>query len=567
MFKSAGIFLIILILGACAGSTGMKKHQSVKSGLIADSGMVVSAHPESSQIGIDILKKGGNAVDAAVATAFALAVCYPEAGNLGGGGFMLIRTSDGRTEVIDYREKAPLLSSRDMYLDYAGSVNEGLSTRSHLASGVPGSVDGLITAHNKYGKLPFREIIQPAADLAENGFPLPGEQAESLNSNREEFIERNPAGTAFVCDSLWKEGDLLVQRDLAETLKRIRDYGREGFYAGSTARFILNEMKKGNGIISEKDLADYKSVSRVPLETDYKGFKIITVPPPSGGGIILIQLLEMTEPYSINEMDHNSPEVIHLFTEAERRSFADRSEYSGDPSFVDIPVNMLTSSKYLLERMSDFSESKATLSGDIKPGVISKYESEETTHFSVADKEGNAVAVTTTLNGTFGNSIVADSAGFLLNNEMDDFSIKPGFPNMYGLIGGEANAIRPGKRMLSSMTPVIVEKNGKLFLIAGSPGGSTIPTTVFQVIVNVIDYNMDIQEAVDAGRFHHQWLPDYIAYEENSFDPAMLRKISSLGHDLKPRESIGRVNAILILPNGKKSGGADRRSFNTSCGY
>ena len=565
--RYACILLIVFFIEACSGNSAVRNFHSEKQGLTADNGMVVSAHPEASRIGADILKKGGNAVDAAVATAFALAVCYPEAGNIGGGGFMLIRTGDGRYEVIDFREMAPLLSTRDMYLDNTGTVTEGISTQSHLASGVPGSVDGLISAHMKYGKLLFREVIQPAVFLAENGFPLPAEQAESLNSNREEFIERNPAGTSFVRDSIWKEGDLLIQKNLAGTLSRIRDFGREGFYAGTTARFIIKEMKKGNGIISEKDLEDYKSVSRMPLSADYKGFRIFTIPPPSGGGITLIQLLKMTEPYSLNDLDFHSSQAVHLIAEAERRSFADRSEYFGDPSFVDIPVNILTDNKYLSGRMSDFSLKKATPSNNIKPGILTRYESEETTHFSVVDKEGNAVAVTTTLNGTFGNSIVADSAGFILNNEMDDFSIQPGFPNMYGLIGGEANAISPGKRMLSSMTPVIVEKNGKLFLVAGSPGGSTIPTSVFQVIINVIDYGMGIQESVDAGRFHHQWFPDYITYENDCFDTATINKISSLGHLLKPRESIGQVNAIMILPEGKIAGGADKRSFNTACGY
>jgi gamma-glutamyltranspeptidase/glutathione hydrolase len=452
-----------------------------------------------------------------------------------------------------------------MYLDSSGGVTEGLSTDTHLASGVPGTVDGLINAHSKYGKLPFREVLQPAIDLAENGFSIAPGQAESLNSNRDVFIGRNPSGTAFVNDSLWKDGDIVVQKDLAETIKRIRDNGREGFYSGETARLILKEMKRGNGIISGKDLSEYKSVSRNPVTTDYRGFKIITVPPPSGGGIILIQLLEMVEPYPLKEMGFHSTEAIHLIAEAEKRSFADRSEFAGDPDFCKLPD--ITNNAYLINRMATFDRAKATDSQIIKPGIPVGYENDETTHFSIVDYEGNSVAVTTTLNGTFGNSIVVDSAGFLLNNEMDDFSVKPGYPNMYGLAGGDANSIKPGKRMLSSMTPVIVEKDGKLYLIAGSPGGSTIPTSVFQTVVNVIDYNMDIQKAVDAGRFHHQWLPDCISYEKNKFDTVVLQDLMMKGHDLKPRESIGRVNAIMIHKNGRKEGGADRRGLNSSCGY
>ncbi len=501
------IFSFILITG-CVNKAVKEDSVLIQGkGIVADNGMVVSAHPESSKIGTEILRIGGNAVDAAVGTEFALAVCYPEAGNIGGGGFMVVRLNDGKTDVIDYRERAPLNANREMYLDKAGNVTEGLSTDTHLASGVPGTVDGMIRAHTKYGKLPFKEIIQPAIDLAENGFPITNAQANRLNSFRSRFVGRNISSPSFVKDSSWKQGDLLIQKDLAQTLKRIRDNGRDGFYSGMTARLIIKEMKRGNGIISEKDLSDYKSVSRIPVSADYRGFKIYTVPPPSGGGIVLIQLLGMVEPYNLKEWGFHSANTIHLMVEAERRSFADRSEYLGDPDYMKIPVEELTDKKYLHYLMRNFKDDQASLSSDIKPGLPGMYESEETTHYSVVDADGNAVSATTTLNGTFGNGIVVDSAGFLLNNEMDDFSIKPGFPNMYGLIGGETNSVQPGKKMLSSMTPVIVEKEGKLFLVAGSPGGSTIPTTVFQIIVNVLDFHMNIQDAVDAGRFHHQWLP------------------------------------------------------------
>jgi gamma-glutamyltranspeptidase/glutathione hydrolase len=453
-----------------------------------------------------------------------------------------------------------------MYLDNSGNVIEGLSTDTHLASGIPGTVDGLITAHSKYGKLPFSEVIQPAIDLAEKGFRLKAGQAADFNSNKDIFIERNSSRPVFVKDSLWKEGDIVIQSELAETLKRIRDKGRDGFYSGTTARLIIKEMKRGNGIITENDLKEYRSVSRTPLTADYRAYKIITVPPPSAGGIILIQLLEMTEPYPVAEWGFNSVPVIHLIAEAERRAFADRSEYMGDPDFIKVPFQ-LVNKKYLHDRMKTYNDKKASSSQEIHPGVPEGYESEETTHFSVVDALGNAVAVTTTLNNSFGNSIVVDSAGFLLNNEMDDFSVKPGFPNMYGLVGGEANSVKPRKRMLSSMTPTMVEKNGKLMLVLGSPGGSTIPTTVFQVVANVLDFGMNIGQAVDAGRFHHQWLPDWISYEKNGIDTLTIKKLKEMGHHVQERSSLGSINAIMILPDGKKAGGADKRGNNSSCGY
>ena len=560
--------LIIILIASCRDGkndnmAGMQEGHRI----IAWNGAVVSAHPEASKIGTYILMKGGNAVDAAVATEFALAVCYPAAGNIGGGGFMLIRTSDGATEVIDYREKAPLQADRNMYLGIDGNIIDGLSTTTHLASGVPGTVDGMLKAHKKYGKLKFAELIQPSIDLAENGFHLSSSQASSLKANRENFINRNSNRPAFVKDSLWKEGDILVQADLAETLKRIRDNGRDGFYSGKTADLITREMQRGKGLITAKDLDEYQSMVRSTLTGDCRGYRILTVPPPSGGGIILMQLLKMTETYPLNEWGFHSAEAIHLIIEAERRAFADRSEHSGDPDFINVPVSSLIDSGYLLTRMKDFNPFKASLSSEIKAGFPYQGESTETTHYSVVDKDGNAVAATTTLNGSYGSSIVVEGAGFLLNNEMDDFSTKPGFPNMFGLTGGEANSIEPGKRMLSSMTPVIVEKDGKLFLVAGSPGGSTIPTSVFQVVINSIAYGMDIGEAVDTPRFHHQWLPDNITVEANAIDSTTLSKLSGMGHVMRPVSAIGRVNAIMVTDDGKRIAAGDRRGNNSACGY
>jgi gamma-glutamyltranspeptidase/glutathione hydrolase len=415
MNKLLPLIITLSILSGCNEKSGRKGLKIIEGrGIVADSGMVVSAHKESSGIGVAILRKGGNAVDAAVATEFALAVCYPEAGNLGGGGFMVIRTSDGKTDMIDYREKAPLQASRDMYLDPEGNVKEGLSTDTHLASGVPGTVDGMINVHAKYGKLPFKDVIQPSIDLARKGFPVTAGQADDLNSSREQFKVRNQSKLAFVKDSEWKEGDILKQPELARTLELIRDFGRDGFYSGRTANLILKEMQRGNGIFTRQDLIEYRSVFREPLSADYKGYKIISASPPSGGGVVLLQLLGMIEPYPINKMGFHSSHTIQLMVEAERRAFADRSKYLGDPGFMEIPVDRLLERNYLLQRMNTFNENAASLSSQISPGYPDADISEETTHYSVVDPMGNAVAATTTLNGTFGNNIVVDSTGFCL---------------------------------------------------------------------------------------------------------------------------------------------------------
>lgn len=535
--------------------------------ITTEHGMVVSAHPEASRTGALILQKGGNAIDAAVATEFALAVCYPEAGNIGGGGFMLIRKSDGSSDVIDYRERAPLGASRDMFLDDKGNLKEGSSIETHLAAGVPGTVDGMVKVHAKYGRLSFREVIQPSIDLAAKGFPVTGEQAVSFNRNREYFLKMNASRPAFVKDGEWKAGDILMQPELASTLERIRDNGRDGFYTGKTADMIINEMKRGNGIISDRDLAEYNAVFRKPLSGEYRGYRIISVPPPSSGGIILLQLLKMVEPYSLQKSGFHSLYAVHLIAEAEKRAFADRAEYAGDPDFVNVHTDILLDPEYLKRRFIDFDPGTANDSKEVKAGALTGYESDQTTHYSVVDRYGNAVSATTTLNNIFGSSIVVAGAGFLLNDQMDDFSVKPGTPNMYGLVGGEANSISPGKRMLSSMTPSIVEKDGKLFLVAGSPGGSTIPTTVFQVITNVIDYNMNISQAVDTGRFHDQWLPDYIMFEKGSIDSLVLKGLKGMNYELMERSVIGSVNAIEILSDGKIAAGADKRGYNTACGY
>ena len=564
MKRTAIYLLAIILISGCR-----EKPSPVITGrnITAGHGMVVSAHPEASKAGVSVLQKGGNAIDAAVATEFALSVCYPEAGNIGGGGFMLIRMSDGSSDMIDYREKAPLGASRDMYLNEKGNLKEGSSTETHLAAGVPGTVDGMLKVHGKYGRLSFREVIQPAIDLAIKGFVVTEEQAGSFNRNREYFLKMNASPPAFVKDGEWKAGDVLRQPDLAATLERIRDNGRNGFYSGKTAEMIIREMKRGKGIISAMDLAKYEAKFRKPLSGVYRGYRIITIPPPSSGGIILLQLLKMLEPWPLQESGFHSLKAIHLIAEAEKRAFADRAEYAGDPDFIDVHTSILLDQKYLKRRFNDFDPDQATDIKKIKAGLLSVHESDETTHYSVVDKDGNAVSATTTLNNLFGNSIVVEGAGFLLNDQMDDFSVKPGTPNMYGLVGGEANSISPGKRMLSSMTPSIVEKDGKLFLVAGSPGGSTIPTTVFQVITNVIDYKMDIRQAVDTGRFHDQWLPDYILFEKGSIDSLVLEGLKGMNYDLKERSVIGSVNAIEILPDGKIRAGADRRGYNTACGY
>jgi gamma-glutamyltranspeptidase / glutathione hydrolase len=562
---TVSVFLTLLLL-SCTG----KRLPELSEGksVTASSAMVVSAHPDASRIGAVVLAQGGNAVDAAIATQFALAVCFPSAGNLGGGGFMVVRLNDGTIDGLDYRETAPATATRDMYLDDSREVVAGLSTDTHLASGVPGTVDGMIMAHQKYGKLPFKELIQHSIDLAMNGFIIAEKQASALNANRKHFLERNVGRVSFVKEELWKPGDTLRQPELANTLTLIRDKGREGFYSGTTANLIVAEMKRGNGIITHEDLASYRSEWRTPVTGTYRErYRIISMAPPSSGGIALLQLLGIAQNYDLAVLGFHTPEAVHLMAEAERRVYADRAEYLGDPDFVKVPVQELISGDYLKNRMNNFNPMLATSSAEISHGEITFAESEETTHFSVVDIDGNAVAMTTTLNGSYGNSIVVAGAGFILNNEMDDFSVKPGFPNMFGLVGGDANSISPGKRMLSSMTPTIVEMDGELFMVVGSPGGSRIITSVYQTIVNVIDFEMTIDEAVKAGRFHHQWLPDYISYETGIFDSITVNGLKTRGHELKSSGSMGRVDAILVEANGNRTGAGDPRGDNTACGY
>lgn len=526
-------------------------------GVIADNGMVVSAHPLASKVGVEIMKKGGNAFDAAIAVQFALAVAYPRAGNIGGGGFAVIRTKEGEVQSLDFREKAPLKADRDMYLDDEGNVIKGKSLIGHWAAGVPGSVDGMVKMHEKYGSLPFADLVQPSIDLAENGLVLTEAMAEVLNRFKEEFTTYNSEEFYLLKTSEWQKGDRLYHKDLATTLTRIRDKGRAGFYEGKTAELLLKEMEEGEGLMTQEDLDKYASVWRSPVVGTYKNYRVISMPPPSSGGVALVQLMKGTENFDMKAFGHNSPNAIHAMTELERRVYADRATHLGDPDFYDVPMKMLLDPAYINKRMSTIGLETKTASSDIKEGKVEVIESVETTHFSVVDKEGNAVSITTTLNGYFGCKVVVDGAGFFLNNEMDDFSAKPGVPNQFGLVGAEANSIAPEKRMLSSMTPTILEKDGKLHLVLGSPGGSTIITSVYQVILNVIEHDMPIQEAVNAKRTHHQWLPDAILYEENSLDSTVIKQLESLGHIFKTRKALGKIEAIHVLPNGKLEGGAD----------
>ena len=557
----------------------VKPFFSDRVGVTGRNGMVASAHPEASQVGLNILKAGGNAVDAAVAVQFALAVVYPGAGNIGGGGFMVYRDNGGKAYTLDYREKAPGRASANMYLDSAGNVRPGLSISGHLASGVPGSVDGMVEAHKRFGKLTWAQVLQPAIDLAANGFALTERDAlglnrikpdlNTINPGKTYFLKSGPSGVPTSADTVtWHKGDQLVQADLAKTLQRIQAQGRAGFYEGETARLLAEEMVRGKGMITEEDLKNYHAVWRDPIQATYKQYTIITMPPTSSGGIALVQMMRFTEPYPLRRWGWNRDSTTQVMIEAERRVYADRAKFLGDPDFVKVPMAQLITPDYLRTRWTDFSWAKATDSRNVKGGMIPGYESLETTHFSIVDKDGNAVSITTTLNGGYGSRVVVSGAGFFLNNEMDDFSVKPGAPNMYGLIGNQANAIAPNKRMLSSMTPTILEKDGKLFMVVGTPGGSTIMTSVYQTILNVVEHGMTMQQAVNALKFHHQWLPDKTTFENGAFTDATIQALQSRGYILeKLTNTLGRMDCVLVRPDGSYEGASDPRADNTARGY
>ncbi len=558
------ISLILIFITSCKKETvkPIPKH-----GLITGKAMVVSAREEASKIGSDILKKGGNAFDAMVATQLALAVAYPYAGNIGGGGFMVFRKANGEIGAIDFREKAPLAATKDMYLDEGGNVIPNKSTLGAMAVGVPGSVAGVFAVHEKFGSLPIEAIIQPSIDLAYKGVIVTKKQETRIKKYQPFFPKVNKGSIIF--DKTWKENDTIKYVALAETLERILKNGKDEFYKGETAKRLASFIQENGGIVTEEDLAKYEAKWRTPITFTYDDLKIISMSPPSSGGICLAQIMKMVEPFNLNEYGHNSLKYIQAITEAERRAYADRSFYLGDSDFVEIPIDPLITYDYLNSRMSNFSFEKATLSSDVSHGDVQVIESDETTHYSIVDPFGNTVSVTTTINGGYGSKLYCSDLGFFLNNEMDDFSSKPGVPNMFGVTGGEANSILPEKRMLSSMTPTIVEKNGKLFMSVGTPGGSTIITSVLQTILNVHEFNMSMQEAVDAPRFHHQWLPDEIRMEPNSFEKALIGTLEKLGYSINEKDSpvIGKVDGILVLADKRLEGGADHRGDDTAIGF
>lgn len=565
--KIFSVLTAVVLLVSCQNSPA-KKQPDPEKGVLAPHAMVVSAKEEASQIGLAILKKGGNAFDAMIATELALAVAYPNAGNIGGGGFMVYRLGSGERGALDYREKAPAKAHRDMYLDKNGKVIADKSTLGALAVGVPGTIAGIFEVYKKFGSLPIGELIQPAIDLARKGVLITELQANSyMNKNVELIKQANNYVTPF--ENGWKAGERFKYEELAQTLERIRDNGSYEFYNGETAKRIVSYVQELGGILSLDDLRNYRAQWRKPITFTYKDYTISSMPLPSSGGICLAQILKSVEPYNIGQYPHNGEQYIQLLVEAERRAYADRAYYMGDADFVKVPTQQLLSPDYLKERMSSFSWDKASKSSEIAHGKIAGYESDETTHYSIVDRFGNAVAVTTTLNTNYGSKVYVKGGGFFLNNQMDDFSIKPGEPNTYGLVGSEKNAIAPNKRMLSSMSPTIIEKDGKLFMVIGTPGGSTIITSVLQCFLNVAEYGMTMQQSVSKPRFHHQWLPDDVMYEPKGFAPEVIAHLKAKGY--KPREEnfviIGKVDAILVQPDGTLEGGADPRGDDTAVGY
>lgn len=561
LFMKKNILLFFLFISAkVILAQAQNNIYTINKSAFSKKGMVVAAHPLATKIGVEILKQGGNAVDAAIAVQFALAVVYPQAGNIGGGGFMVYRSASGDVATLDYREIAPAAATRDMYLDKDGNAIQHLSLSGSLAAGVPGSVAGMYESFLKYSKLKkWKKLVMPAIKLAEKGFRMTKQEVDNLNDLQKDFTVHNTKLPTFVKKEPWKIGDLLVQKELANTLKIIAKKGQAGFYEGAVAEKIVAQMKAGNGIITLQDLKNYKAVWRKPLTSTYRGYDLIGMAPPSSGGVALFQLLKIMEKYDLSKTTFHSPEAVHMMIEAERRVYADRATHLGDPDFYNVPVERLLSDKYLRERLESISQTRASKSSDIKAGDFKLKESEQTTHLSIVDKEGNAVSITTTLNGSYGAKTVVAGAGFILNNEMDDFSAKPGTPNLYGLVGGEANAIQPGKRMLSSMTPTIISKDGKLFMVVGTPGGSTIITSVFQTIVNVIDFKMDAKAATFAPRFHQQWLPEHTFIErEGKLPEKTINMLEAMGHVFRERGYIGRVETILVR-DGKIEGAADKR--------
>jgi gamma-glutamyltranspeptidase/glutathione hydrolase len=558
--------VLVFCFQACLqGQTLVPFPYAIEKEIVADKAAVVSAHPLATQVGLDILRQGGNAIDAAVAVQFALAVVYPQAGNIGGGGFLIYRDKTGKTLALDYREKAPAAATETMYQDSVGNVLANKSRFGIFACGVPGTVDGMWEAHRKSGKLPWGQLVQPAIDLAEKGYQVTEQEAKQLNDEKFNFIRYCKITPEFVKIEGWKAGDWLIQKHLANTLKRISGDGRDGFYTGATATLIMLEMQKQNGLITEKDLSDYHSVWRTPMEFDWRGLHFVAMPPPSSGGLLLQQMLGMLGDTDLKSAGFHSAAAIHLIAEVERRAFADRAAHMGDPDFWKVPVKELIDPSYLKAQMADFDPEKATLSKLVQAGRFK--ESEETTHFSIVDADGNAVSVTTTLNDSYGSRVVVSGAGFILNNEMDDFSAKPGAPNLYGAIGGKANAVAPGKRPLSSMTPTIVARDGKLSMVLGTPGGTTIPTSVFQVVLNVYEFGQSLKEAVHNARFHHQWAPDQIQVEADAFSEELVQQLEKMGHKVTPRSPIGRVEAIMREPDGKLRAVADSRGYDAAGGF